>query len=114
MAYSQPFAFRIPLNGQITVLIKRSGVTGFFSDYPSLNAMQFDISLHPFPYLFKQAMAYLKESYFDKAVGTFGFVIEGRDDDELPEVVIGAMKVCYPNPEYVATSEEFFGGGLNR
>jgi len=47
------------------VLIKRNQVTGFFTDYPTLNAMEFDISLHPFPYLFKQAMAYLKD-YFDK------------------------------------------------
>ncbi|KAL9187922.1 hypothetical protein ACHAXT_006300 [Thalassiosira profunda] len=91
------------------VLIKRNQVTGFFTDYPSLNAMEFDISLHPFPYLFKQAMAYLND-YFDKTVGTFGFVIEGRDDEELPEVVIGAMKVCYPSPKFIVKGEEFFGG----
>eukprot|EP00804_Cyclotella_cryptica_P025938 CCRYP_002771-RA/>CCRYP_002771-RA protein AED:0.14 eAED:0.14 QI:205/1/1/1/1/1/4/1926/988 len=91
------------------VLIKRNGITGFLSEYPSLNAMEFDISLHPFPFLFKQAMAYLKENYFDKAVGTFGFVIEGRNDNELPEVVIGAMQICYPNPQYVVSSYEFFG-----
>ncbi|KAL7486871.1 hypothetical protein ACHAW6_012463 [Cyclotella cf. meneghiniana] len=92
------------------VLIKRNGVTGFFSDYPSLNTMEFDISLHPFPFLFKQAMAYLKENYFDKAVGTFGFVIEGRCDNELPEVVIGAMQICYLDPQYVVNFNEFFGG----
>merc|ERR1712238_44419 len=34
------------------VLIKRNQVTGFFNDYPSLNVMEFDISLHPFPYCF--------------------------------------------------------------
>ncbi|KAL7540577.1 hypothetical protein ACHAXR_011066 [Thalassiosira sp. AJA248-18] len=73
------------------VLIKRNQVTGFFTDYPSLNVMEFDISLHPFPYLFKQGMSYIKD-YFDKAVASFGFVIEGRSDDELPEMVIGAMK----------------------
>lgn len=91
------------------VLIKRNQVTGFFHDYPNHNAMEFDISLHPFPYLFKQAMAYLKDNYFDKAIATFGFVIEGRDDDELPEVVIGAMQLCYPNPEYVMSDRDFFG-----
>lgn len=92
-----------------SVLIKRNQVTGFFNDYPTLNAMEFDISLHPFPYLFKQAMAYLKDNYFDKAIATFGFVIEGRNDDELPEVVIGAMQLCYPSPQYVMSDREFFG-----
>ena len=91
------------------VLIKRNQITGFFHDYPDLNAMEFDISLHPFPYLFKQAMAYLKDNYFDKAIATFGFVIEGRNDDELPEVVIGAMQICYPSPEYVVRDNDFFG-----
>ena len=91
------------------VLIKRQNVTGFFKDYPELNVMEFDISLHPFPYLFKQAMAYLKD-YFDSTVGTFGFVVEGRSDDELPEVVIGAMKLCYPSPKFIVSGEKFFTG----
>jgi len=91
------------------VLIKRNQVTGFLTDYPSLNAMSFEISFHPFPYLFKQAMAYLKD-YFDNAIGTFGFVVEGRNDDELPEVMIGAMKVCYPGPSLICRGEEFFSG----
>ncbi|KAL7554640.1 hypothetical protein ACHAWF_018235 [Thalassiosira exigua] len=95
------------------VLIKRNGVTGFFVDHPSLNVMEFDISLHPFPYLFKQAMAYLKD-YFDSLVGTFGFVIEGRDDDELPEVVIGAMRACYAGPKFIVKGEEFFAGTCPR
>mmetsp|Transcript_25715 Transcript_25715/g.42455 ORF Transcript_25715/g.42455 Transcript_25715/m.42455 type:complete len:1003 (-) Transcript_25715:2781-5789(-) len=91
------------------VLIKRNQVTGFFTDYPSLNAMSFEISFHPFPYLFKQAMAYLKD-YFDNTIGTFGFVIEGRDDDELPEVMIGAMQLCYPGPSLICKGEDFFSG----
>ena len=91
------------------VLIKRNQVTGFFTDYPNLNVMEFDISLHPFPYLFKQAMNYLKD-YLDGVVATYGFVIEGRNDGELPEVVIGAMKVCSPGPKYVCMGEEFFAG----
>lgn len=91
------------------VLIKRNQVTGFFTDFPSLNVMEFDISFHPFPYLFKQAMSYFKD-YFDETAATFGFVIEGRDDDELPEVVIGAMKVCYPSPKFIVSGEDFFAG----
>ena len=95
-------------NGKPT-LIKRNEVTGFFTNYQSLNAMSFEISFHPFPYLFKQAMAYLKD-YFDNATATFGFVIEGRNDDELPEVMIGAMKLCYPGPSLICRGEDFFSG----
>ncbi|KAL3806486.1 hypothetical protein ACHAXA_001841 [Cyclostephanos tholiformis] len=91
------------------VLIKRNQVTGFFNDYPSLNCMEFDISLHPFPYLFKQGMAYMKD-YYDRTVWTFGFVIEGRSNDELPEVVIGAMKLCHPNPKFIVGGDDFFEG----
>ena len=91
------------------VLIKRNQVTGFFYDYPTLNCMEFDISLHPFPYLFKQGVAYLKD-YFERTVWTLGFVIEGRCDDELPEVVIGTMKVCHPNPKFVVNGEDLFDG----
>jgi len=91
------------------VLIKRNQVTGFFHDYPDQNAMEFDISLHPFPYLFKQGTSYIKDNYFDEAIGTFGFVIEGRNDEELPEVVIGALQLRHPSPRYVMTDKEFFG-----
>eukprot|EP00574_Skeletonema_japonicum_P001282 CAMPEP_0201741172 /NCGR_PEP_ID=MMETSP0593-20130828/46676_1 /ASSEMBLY_ACC=CAM_ASM_000672 /TAXON_ID=267983 /ORGANISM="Skeletonema japonicum, Strain CCMP2506" /LENGTH=998 /DNA_ID=CAMNT_0048235501 /DNA_START=193 /DNA_END=3189 /DNA_ORIENTATION=+ len=95
------------------VLIKRNQVTGFFTDYPSLNAMSFEISFHPFPYLFKQAMSYLKD-YFDDAIGTFGFVIEGRNDDELPEVMIGVMKGCYAGPSLICRGEDFFSGNCSK
>ena len=101
-------AYIAKYNGK-PVLIKRNQVTGFFTDYPSLNAMSFEISFHPFPYLFKQAMAYLKD-YFDNTIGSFGFVIEGRNDDELPEVMIGAMKLCYPGPSLICGGEDFFSG----
>ena len=91
------------------MLIKRNQATGFFHDYPDQNAMEFDISLHPFPYLFKQGTSYIKDNYFDEAIGTFGFVIEGRNDEELPEVVIGALQLRHPSPRYVMTDKEFFG-----
>lgn len=71
------------------VLIKRAGVTGFLFDHPELNAMGFDITLHPFPYLAKQATAYMADAYFKQMIASFAFVIEGRSDDELPEVLIG-------------------------
>jgi len=39
--------------------------------------------------MFKQAMAYLSDHYFARMMMTFGFVIEGRADEELPEVLLG-------------------------
>lgn len=92
------------------VLIKRDQVTGFLTDYPELNAMEFGISLHPFPFLFKQAMSYMRDNYFEKLVATFGFAIEGRCDDELPEVPIGVTQVCYPSPNYGVSGEDFLAG----
>lgn len=64
-------------------LIKRPGQTGFLFIHPELSCMEFDVSLHVFPYLAKQAICFMKESFFKKTLVTFGFVIEGRVDDEV-------------------------------
>ena len=92
-------------------LIKRDGVTGFLYEHRDQSAMEFDISFHHFPYLFKQGTSYLKDSFFQKILATFGFVIEGRNDDELPEVVIGeGMQICYPKPAIAIQAEDLFSG----
>jgi hypothetical protein len=64
-------------------LIKRPGETGFLFSHPELSCLEFDISLHVFPYLAKQAICFMKDSYFKKVLVSFGFVIEGRSDDEV-------------------------------
>jgi len=93
------------------VLIKRKGKTGFLSTHPEINTFEFDISLHPFPYLAKKAMAYLKANMFKKAIASFSYVIEARSDDELPEVLIGdAVKVYHPNPDIAIDANDFFAG----
>ena len=92
------------------VLIKRPGQTGFLYPHPELSCIEFDISLHPFPYLAKQAICYMKENFFKKVLVTFGFVIEGRADDELPECLIGLMQLCYPDPLYAIQAEDVFAG----
>ena len=93
------------------VLIKRAGITGFLFDHPELNAMGFDISLHPFPYLAKQATAYMAETYFKQMIASFAFVIEGRSDDELPEVLIGqGAQICYPDPARAIKADDWFTG----
>jgi Protein ENHANCED DISEASE RESISTANCE 2, C-terminal len=67
-------------------LIKRPGETGFLHSHPELSAMEFDISLHPFPYLAKQGICFMKEKFFHRVLVSFGFVIEGRADDELVSI----------------------------
>lgn len=92
-------------------LIKRSGVTGFLYDHQDLSAMEFDISFHCFPYLFKRGTVFLKNGYFKKLLASFAFVIEGRNDEELPEVVIGeGMQICYPDPAIAIQAEDLFDG----
>ena len=61
-----------------------------------------------FPYLAKQAFSYMTENLCSKIVGSMAFVIEGRNDSELPEVLIGGFKVFYPDLQCAAQSSEFF------
>ena len=97
------------------VLIKRVNVTGFLSSHPDLNAMEFDITLHPFPYLAKKAMSYLYENVFAKAVISLSYVIEGRDDDELPEALIGdGVKLLRPDPAITVKALDLFNGTSKR
>jgi hypothetical protein len=91
-------------------LIKRPGETGFLYRHPEKSIFEFDISLHPFPYLAKQGICFMKDQYFKKVLVTFGFLIEGRSDDELPECLIGLMQLCYPDPMHAIQGEDFLEG----
>ncbi|KAL3911981.1 MAG: hypothetical protein SGILL_007069 [Bacillariaceae sp.] len=91
-------------------LIKRPGETGFLYRHPEKSCIEFDISLHPFPYLAKQGICYMKDAFFKKVLVTFGFLIEGRSDDELPECLIGLFQLCYPDPQHAIQGEDFFAG----
>lgn len=95
-------------------LIKRPGVTGFIHQHPELSCVEFDISLHPFPYLAKQGICFMKDSYFKKVLVSFGFVIEGKTDDELPECILGCMQLCYPDPIHAIQASDFFAGTAPR
>jgi len=91
------------------ITIKKPGKTGFLFSYD--NMMEFNLSLLPFPYLFKSAMTYLKENLFGKMLMTFSFVIEGRSSDELPELLIGnGLQVCFLHAENVYNAKDVFGG----
>jgi hypothetical protein len=96
------------------LLIKRPGQTGFLLPHPELSCIEFDISLHVFPFVAKKAICYMKENFFRKVLVTFGFVIEGRADDELPECVIGLMQLCYPDPIHAIQAKDFFAGKCPR
>jgi len=91
-------------------LVKRAGETGYVFTHPTKSCMEFDVSLHPFPYLAKKGIRYMKETYFEKTVVTFAFCIEGRTEDELPECVLGAFQLCYPNPVHAIQAEDWFAG----
>ena len=96
------------------LLIKRPGQTGFLFTHPELSCIEFDISLHVFPYLAKQGICYLKDTMFKKILSSVAFVIEGRDDDELPECLIGIVQVCYPDPAVAIQAKDFFAGTAPR
>ena len=49
--------------------------------------VEFDINLHLFPYLAKTTIKSLHADFFPKMITHIGFVIEGRDDNDLPEQV---------------------------
>eukprot|EP00751_Fragilariopsis_kerguelensis_P021586 CAMPEP_0170896458 /NCGR_PEP_ID=MMETSP0734-20130129/44797_1 /TAXON_ID=186038 /ORGANISM="Fragilariopsis kerguelensis, Strain L26-C5" /LENGTH=512 /DNA_ID=CAMNT_0011288685 /DNA_START=8 /DNA_END=1548 /DNA_ORIENTATION=- len=100
-------------------LVKRAGETGYVFTHPTQSCMEFDVSLHPFPYLAKKGICYMKDTYFEKTVArllfektvvTFAFCIEGRSEEELPECVLGAFQLCYPNPVHAIQAEEWFAG----
>lgn len=94
------------------MLMKRPGVTGFVYPYSGENILEIGISLHPFPYMFKQAMTYLKDSYFPKMLMTFSFVIEGRNEKELPEVLLGnPILLPFIDPESILHADDVFQMG---
>lgn len=61
-----------------------------------------------FPYLAKQAFSYMRDNVYAKIIGNMAFVIEGRNDNELPEVLIGGFTVFYPDPDVAIRSSDFF------
>jgi len=94
-------------------LIKRTGITGFLHslDIDQARVMEFDISFHPFPYLAKSAAAsLLKNSVLCKKIlANCSFAIEGRCDDELPEVLIGdPVQIRNINTMLITEAEDFF------
>lgn len=59
---------------------------------------EIDIHTHCFPLIAKQSIHYLLSKTHDMYM-SFGFVIEGVTDDELPEVIVGCAGVNKPHNE---------------
>jgi len=79
------------------LLIKRQNITGFYRQSPNKVLHSFDITFYPFPYIAKQAISYMYSSYKDKMDLSFAFVLEGRDAAELPEVILGSVRLKKQN-----------------
>merc|ERR1711862_164645 len=75
------------------LLIKRSGTTGLFTSLEKQNILEFEVNFYPFPYLAKQGLSYLRSHYLCHMDLSLAFVIEGRCDEELPEVVVGCVNI---------------------
>eukprot|EP00814_Leptocylindrus_danicus_P010625 CAMPEP_0116006432 /NCGR_PEP_ID=MMETSP0321-20121206/1726_1 /TAXON_ID=163516 /ORGANISM="Leptocylindrus danicus var. danicus, Strain B650" /LENGTH=411 /DNA_ID=CAMNT_0003474987 /DNA_START=433 /DNA_END=1668 /DNA_ORIENTATION=+ len=93
------------------LLIKRTGATGLHVHNPAIPNVpvrEFCINFHAFPYLAKQAFSYTVRNYLEAFVMRTCFVIEGRDDDELPEVIIGGASICCADPKAIVWDTAFF------
>lgn len=92
------------------MLIKRPGITNFVFHNAALDKMEIDINMHPLPFVFKQAMSHLNQRYFQDLRMSFGFLIEGRGEDELPEVLLGnPIHLAYVKNENVMKARHVFG-----
>ncbi len=55
----------------------------------------------------------MRDNIYAKIIGNMAFVIEGRNDNELPEVLIGGFTVFYPDPDVAIRSSDFFRSRKN-
>jgi hypothetical protein len=75
------------------VLIRRTGTI-----FRGPNYIEFNIHVHKFATLAKQSI-HLISSRCGLMYMQIGFVIEGRDDDELPEALFGCVAVNKPQED---------------
>jgi len=94
------------------LLIKRTGKTGFLYRHEDASCLEMEISFHPFPWAAKHAIQYLRQNLLHKLLLTFGFVIEGREDSELPETLIGLSQLCFARSENAVLADKFFGSDV--
>lgn len=62
--------------------------------YKGSNYYEVDVDAHEFNYVARKGLSGVKE-HMKKMIVDFGFVLEGRSDDELPEVVLGCCRLSH-------------------
>mmetsp|Transcript_15481 Transcript_15481/g.31891 ORF Transcript_15481/g.31891 Transcript_15481/m.31891 type:complete len:581 (+) Transcript_15481:142-1884(+) len=82
----------IPSYNGKPVLINKSGAFFRREGY-----IEHTINVHLFAYLAKKALYSIQPKFPNMRLNV-GFVIEGRDDDELPECMLGVGKCLYMDP----------------
>lgn len=82
----------VSYNGK-PVLIRRTG-----SLFKGTNYMEFDVHVHKFDTFAKQGIFQIS-SLCGNMYMQVGFVIEGRDDSELPETLFGCVAVNRPQED---------------
>ena len=99
--------------GEATVLREEDGGGGSAgaSQPPTVSYISFSINLHSFPYLAKSALLLLLNSFIPRLQLDLAFVVEGREEEELPEALVGAVRLGRPSVGQAVEGEDFFGEG---
>ena len=83
-------AFVKGYNGKPALINK----TGLLTKFP--NGLEMDVNCHAFGYLARKGLQSIYRDFQDFIL-TIGFVIEARDDSELPELALAAFDLNHPN-----------------
>ena len=76
-------------NGKPVLL--RKGVS--FRPSADLSCLELECSVHHFNFLSRRALFSLQPKAKDMVVN-FALMVEGREEDELPECVLGTCRIC--------------------
>ncbi|MES1907370.1 MAG: hypothetical protein MHM6MM_000497 [Cercozoa sp. M6MM] len=68
--------------------------SSFYKSKQPFKWFEIQIDVHKFGYPARRALAGVKES-ISTTVFDFGFVVQGEDDEELPEIMMEAIRFCY-------------------
>lgn len=100
-----PPSFISKLNGKPLLIRKSAEVSrGCVSTDggEKIRYLEYRINMHKWIYIAKKCMVSLLPKLADMIID-LGFTIEARDDDELPECILGAIQVKHINPTNMAT-----------
>ena len=75
---------------------------------PQHRYVGFSVNLHQFPYVAKNALHMLQSDCFPRMLTNVGLVIEGREEAELPEAMLGCVRLVKIRKDQAWTEEAFF------